>query len=127
MASKFSVEETSTTPAAAEEKLMSKDNAPRTEAETEEMRITPYREAVGALAWAATMTRPDVAYAARQLGKFNDNPGPVHWRAAKRSAFGFRRSSYTVGGCNQLVLEGAEGDRGRVIRINVCGASRSCT
>ena len=49
------------------------------------MRATPYREAVGALMWAATMTRPDVAYAAHQLGKFNDNPGPTHWRAAKRA------------------------------------------
>ncbi|CAM9956983.1 unnamed protein product [Ascophyllum nodosum] len=49
------------------------------------MRVTPYREAVGALMSAATMTRPVVAYAAHQLGKFNDNPGPAHWRAAKRA------------------------------------------
>ena len=48
------------------------------------MCVTLYREAVGALVWAATMTRPDVAYAAHQLGKFNDNPRPVHWRASKR-------------------------------------------
>ncbi|CAM9969543.1 unnamed protein product [Ascophyllum nodosum] len=49
------------------------------------MRSTPYREAVGALMWAATMTRPDVAYAAHQLGRFNDNPRPAHWRAANRA------------------------------------------
>ena len=49
------------------------------------MRVTPYRVAVGALMWASTMTRPDVAYAAHYLGKINDNPGPVHWRAAKRA------------------------------------------
>ena len=49
------------------------------------MRVTLYREAVGILMWAATMTRPDVTYVARQLGKFNDNPGPAHWRAAKRA------------------------------------------
>ena len=78
VASKFNVEKTSTTPAAAGEKPLSKDDAPQTEAEMEQMRITPYREAVGALMWAATMTRPDVAQAAHQLGKFNDNPGPVH-------------------------------------------------
>ena len=30
------------------------------------------------------------------------------------------------GGCDRLVLDGAEGDRGRVIRIRVCGAGRSC-
>ena len=85
MASKFSVEKTGTTPAAAGEKPSSKDDAPQTEAETEEMRVTPYREAVAALMWAATMTRPDVAYAAHQVGKINDNPGPAHWRAAKRA------------------------------------------
>ena len=65
--SKFKVEKTSTTPAAEEAKPLSKDNAPQTEAETEEMRVTPFREAVGALVWAATMTRPDVVYAAHQL------------------------------------------------------------
>ncbi|CAM9911565.1 unnamed protein product, partial [Ascophyllum nodosum] len=85
MASKFSVEKTSTTPAAAGSMPLSKDDAPHTEAETEGMRVTPYREAVGALMWAATMTRPDVAYAAHQLGKFDDSPGPVHWRATKRA------------------------------------------
>ena len=58
---------------------------PQTEVETEEMRVTPYREAVGALMWAATMTCSDVAYAVHQLGKFNDNPGPVNWGAAKRA------------------------------------------
>ncbi|CAN0443688.1 unnamed protein product [Ascophyllum nodosum] len=49
------------------------------------MRITLYREAVGALMWAATMTPPDVAYAAHQLGKFNDNQRPVYWRAVSRA------------------------------------------
>ena len=57
MDSKFSVEKTSTTAGA---KPLSKDDAPQTEAETEEMYVTPYREAVEALMWAATMTRPDV-------------------------------------------------------------------
>ena len=64
MAPKFSVEETSTTPTVAGAKLLSEDDVPQTEAKTEEMRVTPYREAVGALMWAATMTRPDVACAA---------------------------------------------------------------
>ena len=68
MTSKFNVEKTSTTPAAAGAEPLSKDDAPQTEVETEEMRVTPYRDAVGALMWAATMTRPDVAYAAHQLG-----------------------------------------------------------
>ena len=166
-ASKFNVDKTSTTPAAAGEKPLSKDDAPQTEAETEEMRVTPYREAIGALMWAATMTRPDNAYAAHLLGKFNDNPGPVHitleggekgttipvahekrWdhlrgdagvvhktvriggrrfrHLPRHSACGSRRSSDAGGGGDQFVFEGAEVDRGRVIRIRVCGAGRSC-
>ena len=49
IASKFNVEKISTTPAAAGAKPLSKNNAPQTEGETEEMLVTPYREAVGAL------------------------------------------------------------------------------
>ena len=85
MASKFRVEKTSATPAAAGGKPLSKDDAPQTQTETEEMRVTLYRETVGALMWAATMPRPDGAYAAHQLEKFNDNLGPAHWRAVKRA------------------------------------------
>ena len=96
MASKFSVEKTSTTPAAARTKPLSKDDAPQTEAETEGMPVTPYREAVGVLMWAATMIRPDVVYAALQLGKFDDNPVSVHWRAAKR-ALQYPRRTKDVG------------------------------
>ena len=42
MASKFSVEKTITTPGAAGAKPLSKNDAPQTEAETEEMRVTPH-------------------------------------------------------------------------------------
>ena len=66
-------------------KTLFKDDAPQTEAETEEMRVTSYWEAVETLMWAATMTRPDVAYAAHQLGKINDSLEPVHWGASKRA------------------------------------------
>ena len=42
------------------------------------------------------------------------------------STLGFRRSGDAEGGRDQLVPEDAEDDRGRVIRIRVCGAGRSC-
>ena len=99
MASKFSVERTNTTPAAAGEKPPSKDDALQTEAGTEEMRVTPYREVVGALMWAATLTRPNVAYAAHQLQKFNDNPGPVHWKRTKDVGIAY---GGTPGSCTKL-------------------------
>ena len=47
MASKFGVEKTSPPPEAAGAKPLFKDDVPQTEAETEEMRITSYREAGG--------------------------------------------------------------------------------
>ena len=41
----------------------------------------PYKEAVGGLMWAATMTIPDASFAAHDLANFCDDPGPVHWKA----------------------------------------------
>lgn len=53
-------------------------------AKVEEMQQIPCRAAVGALVWAATMTQPDLSYAAHQIAKFSGNPGPAHWQAAKK-------------------------------------------
>jgi serine/threonine protein kinase KIN1/2 len=41
----------------------------------------PYREAVGALNWAALATRPDIAFAVATVARFAANPGPAHWEA----------------------------------------------
>ncbi|KAF7776722.1 hypothetical protein Agabi119p4_5115 [Agaricus bisporus var. burnettii] len=48
-----------------------------------EMKSVPYLNAVGALQYLATMTRPDIAYAVSYLGRFNSNPAPAHWLAVK--------------------------------------------
>ena len=48
------------------------------------MATRPYRELVGALAWFALGTRPDIAFATSSLDRFGRNPGRVHWEAAKR-------------------------------------------
>ncbi len=44
----------------------------------------PYREAVGALNWAALTTRPDIAFAVTTVACFGANPRPTHWEAVKR-------------------------------------------
>ena len=48
------------------------------------MRKFPYREAVGALMWTATMTRPDIACAARAVARSCKNPGPAHKQAVMK-------------------------------------------
>lgn len=39
---------------------------------------------IGSLMYAATATRPDVAYAISTLTRFMADPHPIHWDAAKR-------------------------------------------
>lgn len=60
------------------------EQAPATAAEHAIMRDKPYREAVGALNWAALATRPDIAFAVATVARFAANPGPAHWDAVKR-------------------------------------------
>ena len=47
------------------------------------MRNVPYREAVGALNWAALATRPDIAFTVSTVARFSANPGMAHWTAVK--------------------------------------------
>ena len=63
---------------------LSTEQAPQSAAEFAAMRDVPYREAVGALNWAALSTRPDIAFAVSTVARFASNPGPVHWEAVKR-------------------------------------------
>jgi hypothetical protein len=62
---------------------------------------TKYRELVGVLQWLATCTRPDLAYAAQALARYNSNPGPSHWLAAKHTLRYLRKTcleglTYTI-------------------------------
>ena len=43
----------------------------------------PYINAVGALMYLATATRPDIANAVSILARFSSNPGLQHWQAIK--------------------------------------------
>ena len=63
--------------------LLSADDCPATEDEKAAMKNIPYRELVGALTWLTVVSRPDIAFAATYLARFNANPGPTHWKAAK--------------------------------------------
>jgi len=59
-------------------------DCPDSDSEELEMKTRPYRKLVGALAWFALGTRPDIAFAAASRARFGHNPGHTHWEAAKR-------------------------------------------
>jgi hypothetical protein len=63
---------------------LSKTMSPTTADEMEQMRNVPYRSAVGALMYAMTCTRPDIAVAVSRVSCFMQNPGELHWAAVKR-------------------------------------------
>ena len=62
---------------------LSTSMCPQTEAEALEMCQYPYISIVGLLMYLALTTRPDIAYAAGVLARFNSNPGLPHWQAIK--------------------------------------------
>ena len=62
---------------------LSTSMSPQNDAEASEMQQVPYISIVGSLMYLAVTTRPDIAYAAGVLARFNSNPGPYHWMAAK--------------------------------------------
>jgi len=47
------------------------------------MKSIPYLQAVGALMYLTTSTRPDIAYSVGVLARFNKNPGMTHWKVVK--------------------------------------------
>ena len=57
--------------------------SPQNDVEASEMHQVPEISVVGSLMYLAVTTRPDIAYAAGVLARFNSNPGPSHWQAAK--------------------------------------------
>ena len=88
---------------------LSQDDCPSTPADIAAMRHKPYREALGALMYAAVATRPDIAYAVSQLARYSANPGMKHWNALRRVyAYlkGTRDLALTLGGDDQEPLVG---------------------
>jgi hypothetical protein len=59
------------------------DMCPKTDAEREEANQFPYCAVVGKCMYLATCTRPDIAYAVRELARFMSNFGTQHCTAVK--------------------------------------------
>ena len=81
MVKRFVVKKATKIPAASGVPTLSKADEPRNPKTKEKMRKFPYREAVGALMWTATMTRPDIACAVRAVARFCEKPEPAHKKA----------------------------------------------
>ena len=81
MVKRFDVKKATKIPAASGVPTLSKADESRNPEEQEEMRKLPYREAVGALMWTATMTRSDTTCTVRAVARFCENPGPAHKKA----------------------------------------------
>ncbi|KAH9750404.1 hypothetical protein KPL71_013868 [Citrus sinensis] len=71
-----------TTPVATHFKL-SKQHAPKKEADIDHMRRIPYSSAVGSIMYAMVCTRPDVAYGIGLVSRFMGNPSKEYWEAVK--------------------------------------------
>ncbi|KAL9564117.1 hypothetical protein ACKAV7_011767 [Fusarium commune] len=64
---------------------MTKDELLPSEREASLQKITQYQKKIGTILYAAVMTRPDIAFAASRLARFNQNPGHLHQKAADRA------------------------------------------
>jgi hypothetical protein len=83
--SRFNMEECKpiSIPLSPDQKLSKKMGA-FTELEKERMALVPYRQVVGSLMYLMVCTRPDLASAVGILARYMQDPGKVHWEAAKR-------------------------------------------
>jgi len=85
--------------------ILSKNQSPKTDEEKNEMKQVPYQTLVGKLLYLARWTRGDIAAVVSKLARYNSNPGPAHWKAAKgvlRYLAGTRDMSLIYGTDKQL-------------------------
>ena len=71
------------TPVAKGDKF-SLNQCPKSSLDIQEMQKIPYSSVVGSLMYAQVCTRPDIAFIVGVLGRYLNNPGMDHWKAAKR-------------------------------------------
>ena len=63
--------------------ILSTDQSPSTHDEALDMEDIPYQRGIGSLMYAATSTRPDIAFAVSIISQFMKNPGWTHWEVVK--------------------------------------------
>ena len=85
---------------------------PLTTTDEDNMKNVPYREAIGALLFLSTRTRPDIATAVNIMAKHSSSPHPIHWQGVKR-IFRYLRGTPDVG----VMITGEE---------NLCDLTLTC-
>ena len=104
VAERFKIRKTSVIPVSTGKAPLSNADGPQNDAEIAEMRGISYREAVRALMWVVNMTRPDLAYTAHTLAKFDDSRGPEHWKTVMKAIQYLKRTAslgVTYGGATE--------------------------
>jgi len=61
--------------------ILCESNSPKTDNNHRYMKDKPYCEALSSCMWAQGATHPNIAYALSILTRFQENPGPAHWKA----------------------------------------------
>ena len=59
-------------------------HCPKNDLERKVMESIPYAPLVGSLMYASTCTRPDISFVVGMLGRYQCNPGKIHWIAGKK-------------------------------------------
>nr|KYP46269.1 Retrovirus-related Pol polyprotein from transposon TNT 1-94 [Cajanus cajan] len=57
---------------------------PKNDLERKKMEAIPYASVVGSIMYAQICVRPDISFAIGMLGRYQNNPGMEHWKAAKK-------------------------------------------
>jgi len=63
--------------------ILSIEDCPATPDKENEMKDTPFWEALGSLMWLQVATRPDLAFSVNILVRFAHNPEKAHWNTLK--------------------------------------------
>ena len=64
---------------------INRSQCPKNDFERSKMSNIPYASAVGNLMYAQVCTRPDLAFTAGVLSRYQSNPGWVHWVGVKKA------------------------------------------
>jgi hypothetical protein len=63
----------------------SEEQSPKNQLELNEMSNIPYASAVRSLMYAQVCMRPDLSFATGMFGRYQQNPGKVHWMGVKKA------------------------------------------